>query len=194
MADTLILNADGLPLSHIPLSVVTWKVAIGLMFSGKVIVLKEYDDWVVRSQYLEIKVPSVIIMTEHVKWTKGVKYSRANIYIRDDFTCQLQTTNRCRNVNGKVKVIDLTLDHVIPKSLGGRTNWANVCTSCKECNSDKGADETILPKKKPTKPTYYELLNKRKKLPIFIRDPEWKNYIDWPEELVRITKLPKSHN
>jgi 5-methylcytosine-specific restriction endonuclease McrA len=184
--DTLLLNADGTPLSQIPLSVVSWQVAMRLMFLGKVNVLKEYDNWTVRSQHLELKVPSIVIMTEQVKWSKHLKYSRSNVYLRDDFTCQLQTTRLCKDVSGKVKLTELTLDHVVPRSKGGKTNWTNVCTSCKTCNSEKGNDDTIVPKKKPYKPSYYEILAKRKTLPIHIRDDDWRFYIDWPEHLIRL--------
>ena len=191
--DTLLLNSDGMPLSQIPLSVVTWQVAMRLVFLEKVRVLKEYDNWSVRSQYLEMKVPSIVIMTEQVKWSKTLKYSRNNVYLRDDFTCQLQTTWRCKEAKGKVKLAELTLDHVVPRAKGGKTSWLNCCTSCKACNSDKGADETIVPKKKPHKPTYYEILNKRKTLPIHIRDEEWKFYIDWPPHLVKVLPQPSGY-
>jgi 5-methylcytosine-specific restriction endonuclease McrA len=188
--DTLLLNADGTPLSLVPLSVVTWQVAMRLVFLEKVRVLKDYDHWTVRSQHLEMKVPSIVIMTEQVKWSKHLKYSRSNVYLRDDFTCQLQTTWRCKEAHGKVKLTELTLDHVVPRSQGGKTNWTNVCTSCKECNSEKGNDGKIVPKKMPKKPSYYEILNKRKSLPIHIRDEEWKFYIDWPEHLVKVMPQP----
>jgi hypothetical protein len=82
---------------------------------------------------------------------------------------------------------------VVPRSRGGKTNWTNVCTSCKECNSEKGNDHTVLPKKMPKKPTYYEILAKRKKLPIHIRDEEWKFYIDWPEDLIKVMPQPGEH-
>lgn len=186
--DTLILNADGTPLSQVPLSVVSWQVAIRHLFQGKVKILKEYDDWVVRSQHVEMKVPSIVIMSKQVKWSKNLKYSRQNVYIRDDFTCQLQSTGRCRDLGGKVRLSELTLDHVVPKSHGGKTNWLNVCTSCKTCNSEKGADQTIVPKKKPHKPTYYEILAKRKTMPIYVRDEEWKYYLDWPNDLIKISR------
>lgn len=186
---TLILNADGLPLSQIPLSIVDWQTAIKMVFTEKVTVLKEYDNWTVRSQHLEINVPSVLIMTEQVKWSKQIKYSRTNVYLRDDFTCQLQITNRCRELKGKAKIVDLTLDHVVPRSHGGKTNWKNVCTSCKDCNSYKGHDASIVPKKMPHKPTYYEILAKRKTMPIHIRDEHWKYYIDWPEDLIRLIPI-----
>jgi 5-methylcytosine-specific restriction endonuclease McrA len=193
MSDVLLLNADGQPMTSVPLSVVSWYVALRLVFLDKAKILKEYDEWVVRSQHLEIKVPSIIIMAEQVKWTKGLKYSRANVYMRDNFTCQLQTTRKCKSQAGKCHLNDLTLDHVIPRSLGGKTNWLNVTTSCKTCNSDKGADDTILPRNKPYKPNYYDILAKRKNFPISFKDEEWKYYVDWPEDMIRITAQPDKH-
>jgi len=188
--DTLLLNANGMPLTHVPLSVIPWQKAFYLVFLEKVRVLKEYDEWTIHSQRIEMKVPSIIIMTEQIKYDKQLKYSRQNVFLRDDFTCQLQSTNRCKERGGKVKPTELTLDHVIPRSQGGITSWVNVCTSCKECNSSKGNNEKIVPKKKPYKPSYYEILKKRKTLPIQIRDEEWKHYIDWPEHLIRVMPQP----
>lgn len=184
--DCLKINADGMPLSLIPLSVVSWQEAVRLIFTDKARVIKSYDDWTVRSQYFDMPVPSIIILTEQVKYSKTLKYNRNNVYLRDDFTCQLQITSRCRDAHGKGKYENLTLDHVIPKSLGGKTTWLNVCASCKECNSEKGDDASIVPKKKPTKPTYYELLAKRKTMPIHIRDEDWKYYVSWPEHLIKV--------
>lgn len=189
--DVLLLNADGSPLSHVPLSVITWQVALRLVFQEKVKVLKSYDNWIARSQHLEMPIPSIVMMTEHVKWSKHIKYSRSNVFLRDNFTCQLQHTNRCKELHGKVKLTELTLDHVVPRAAGGKTNWTNVCTSCKTCNSEKGSDKTIVPKKAPYKPTYYEILNKRKTLPIHIKDAEWAYYISWPDHLVKVLPQPQ---
>lgn len=190
MSDTLHLNADGQPLSLLPLSAIPWTDALRQVYLDKARVIKEYDNWTIRSQYLEMKVPSIIISTEQVKYSKFLKYSRGNVFLRDDFTCQLQITGRCRDAKGKGKVTELTLDHVIPRSFGGKTNWVNCCTSCKACNSDKGNDASIVPKIKPRIPTYYEILAKRKKMPLHLRDAEWKYYIDWPDELVKILPQP----
>jgi 5-methylcytosine-specific restriction endonuclease McrA len=190
MSDTLLLNADGMPLSQIPLSVITWQTAMRLVYLGKVNVMKEYDEWKVRSQMLEVPVPSIVIMTEMVKWDRQLKYSRSNVFLRDDFTCQLQMTNRCQERKGKAKLAELTIDHVVPRSKGGKTGWTNVCTSCKDCNASKGNDGTVVPRRKPIKPSYYEILAKRKTLPLQIRDEAWKFYIDWPPELVRVLPQP----
>jgi 5-methylcytosine-specific restriction endonuclease McrA len=188
--DTLILNANGMPLSLVPLSVIPWTDSLRLVFLEKVRVIKSYENWTVRSQHLEIPVPSIVIMTEQVKFTKAIKYSSNNVFLRDDFTCQLQSTWRCQEAHGKVRLTDLTLDHVVPRSKGGKTSWLNCCAACKECNSQKGSDETVLPIKAPYKPNYFELLNKRKKFPIYIRDPEWAHYVDWPEDLIKVANSP----
>lgn len=193
MSDVLVLNSDGQPLSHIPLSVVSWQTAMRLIFTDKVKVLKEYEHWVVRSQTMTMKVPSIIMMSEQVKYRKQLKYSRNNVYIRDNFTCQLQITNRCKQAQGKAKLADLTIDHVRPRKDGGSTNWLNVCTACKDCNSEKGCDGSIIPKKSPCKPSYYEMLAKRKLLPISIRDEEWKFFIDWDPELIKVLPQPGEH-
>ena len=192
MYDTLILNSDAKPLTHIPLSVIPWQDAIKLFFLGKINIIAEYDDWVIRSQKLEIKVPSVAIMKEQVNWNKTVRYNRNNVYLRDSFTCQLQLTNRCRSLKGHVKISDLTLDHMIPKSQGGKTTWTNVSTSCHDCNCIKGDDTSIFPLRKPYRPNYYEMLSKRKTFPVQIRDRIWAYYIDWPEDLIIMTTKNKA--
>ncbi len=186
MSDVLKLNADGTPLSIVPLSTVEWTEAMRLIFVGKAKVIKEYDDWVIRSQHLTMHVPSIIIMNKQVKWEKTLKYSKTNVYLRDDFTCQLQITSRCREKLGKHRVDELTLDHIVPKSHGGKTTWTNVTTCCKGCNGAKGNDRTIVPKHPAKKPSYYEILKKRKSLPLHIKVEDWRPYVNWPDHLVKL--------
>ena len=174
MADVLILNKDGQPLSVVPLSTVTWQEAIRLVVTDKVRVIKYYDDWVVRSPTITMKVPSVIITMDYVKWKRQVKYSRSNVFLRDGYICQL-----CGAEPG---IQRLSLDHVVPRSKGGKTSWYNVVTACKACNSRKGNDETIVPKVKPKKPTYWELAARRKCRPLMIRDEYWKGFLGWDED------------
>jgi 5-methylcytosine-specific restriction endonuclease McrA len=66
----------------------------------------------------------------------------------------------------------------MPVSKGGKTTWDNCVTACGPCNADK-ADKTHThkPKVKPYKPDYYELVNKRKKLPFHVRHDEWLQFI-----------------
>lgn len=176
--EVLILNKDGNPLSMLPLSVVSWQTAIRLLALGKVKALKNHDEWIVRSPSTQMQVPSVLMTTEYVKWNRRVKYNRGNIYLRDEFTCQY-----CGKDN--LHPSELTLDHVLPRSHGGKSMWTNMVTSCRACNHHKGNDRNIVPRKLPKKPSYYELAVKRRKYPIRIRDEYWKNFLDWPEDLIR---------
>lgn len=192
MSDTLILNKDGTPLSMMPLSVVSWQTAVRLLTLDKVRVLKDHEGWQVRSPSITLNVPSVVICSEYIKWNRHIKYNRTNVMLRDNFTCQLQSTYKCRRDKGKGhKQSDLTIDHVVPRSHGGKTNWKNVVTACKECNSTKGNDHEIVPKKMPYRPSYYELVAKRRQFPIRIRDEYWLTFVDWPEDQVQLIPVTK---
>lgn len=178
MSDVLILNADANPLSVVPMSVIPWTDAIRLVFQEKVRVVHEYEDWEVRSPSVTWKVPSVVMCSEYVKWNRMVKYSRTNILLRDLFTCQL--------CGAKPPASQLTLDHVVPRVHGGKTNWTNIVAACKSCNHNKGSNKKIVPKRLPTKPNYYQLMANRQRFPLTIRDESWLPYVNWPEELVEL--------
>ena len=79
-----------------------------------------------------IKLPKVIRLKTYVKLISNlttVRYSRRNILLRDDHTCQY-----CgKHVTGK----DAMMDHVVPKSRGGKSTWNNVVTACHRCNNKK---------------------------------------------------------
>ncbi len=64
--DTLVLNADGQPISMLPPSTIQWKEAITYLWLDKVNVLEWYDDWVVHSERWETKVPAVIILSKEM--------------------------------------------------------------------------------------------------------------------------------
>lgn len=184
--DTLLLNADGAPLSLLPISIVNWELSVKLTVLGKVAVLKEHENWVIHSQALSVPVPSIIMMRKFVKWPKHVKFTRQNVLLRDDYTCQLQITNPCKRDKGLGhNHNELTMDHVNPRSFGGGSSWENIITACADCNSHKGNDK-IVPKKMPKPPSYYELLEKRKNTAVTIRDVAWLDYIGWDENLVYI--------
>ena len=78
-----------------------------------------------------IRVPRVIVLLAYDRLPKTrVRFSRFNIYARDDNTCQY-----CGHRHARA---DLNLDHVIPRSRGGSTTWENVVCSCVACNLRKG--------------------------------------------------------
>ncbi|HED05279.1 MAG TPA: HNH endonuclease [Ignavibacteria bacterium] len=104
-----------------------------------------------------IRVPSVIILTNYDKLPRRyVKFSRANIFLRDK--------NKCQYCGKEFKKNDLNLDHVIPRMRGGVSSWENVVCSCIPCNRNKGgrtpeaAGMKLI--KKPIKPgwsSYYHI-------------------------------------
>ena len=170
MSDVLVLNADAQPVSYLPLSAIPWKEAITYLWMDKVIVLDWYDDWIVSSPSWETKVPAVIMMKQMMKRRTNPRFGKNNLYIRDLFTCQY-----CDHRFVKSK---LTLDHVVPLSLGGRTAWTNIVAACGPCNVSKGNKTIMKPNRRPRQPDYYELVSKRKQLEFTnLKHPTWGNYI-----------------
>ena len=192
--DVLLLNTDGSPLSLWPLSVINWQRAVKLVYLDKLTVLEYYDDWELHSPSCTLSVPSIVMVKGFVRNNKTVKYSRNNIYLRDDFQCKLQITNSCRKASGRGHTRDnLSIDHVIPRDRGGPTTWDNVVTACRQCNTAKSnKDVPVLTI--PKKPSYYELAKNRKKAPIFVKDIKWLSYLDWNEDKVHLVKNGKIHN
>lgn len=178
MGHTLILNADYSPLSFVPLSTISWRDAIKINFLGHAKVIEEYEDWFVHSPSISIPVPSVMISETYIKTKQHVKFSRANLLVRDNFTCQYCSKH--------LEIKELTVDHVVPRVRGGKTSWDNIVASCYVCNTIKGHKQHMKPKQKPYKPDYYSLVNNAKKMRITIPDPRWLPYIDWDPDLVTI--------
>jgi 5-methylcytosine-specific restriction endonuclease McrA len=98
-----------------------------------------------------------------------VRFSKSNVFLRDLYTCLY-----CEDVLQKK---DCTLDHVLPVSKGGKTTFENTVTACATCNANKGASTKYKPKYKPYKPDFYELVNKRKRLPFQVRHDAWLEYL-----------------
>lgn len=169
MSDVLVLNADAQPVSYLPLSAIQWKEAITYMYLDKCTVLDWYDDWIVSSANWETRVPSVIMLKEFMRRRRRPRFSKTNLYIRDLYHCQYCSNQFARK--------DLTLDHVIPLSKGGRTKWENIVAACQRCNTLKGNKTIMKPKIKPYEPDYYELVSKRKQLDFQVRHPSWQQWI-----------------
>lgn len=115
-----------------PLHIVTWQKAIQLLFQGKVEVVEESDQEV-RTVKLTIRVPAVLRLLTYVPLKQKkqlVRFSRANIFVRDN--------NICQYCGEKFNRAQLTLDHVVPVVQGGRKGWNNIVTACKPCNQQKG--------------------------------------------------------
>lgn len=159
------LNADGQLKDPMPLSLVSWKEAVRYMYTDKCDVLEWYDNWVVCSPSWQTKVPAVILLRSFIVKNYKPRFSRHNILLRDMFTCQY--------CSKPVTSSTATLDHVIPISRGGKTNFENIVSSCGPCNTAKGSSIDIKPINKPRVPDYYELINKSKRLSVSVKHPSW---------------------
>ena len=169
MSDTLLLNASGEPVSFLPLSTITWQDAIKYMVLDKATVLAWHDNWIVHSATWETAVPSILILKEYMKPKTSIRFSKSNVFLRDNYTCAY-----CSDVLEKKSC---TLDHVLPTSHGGKTTFENCVTACGPCNAGKGNNKKIKPKFKPHKPDFYELVNKRKRMPFQVRHEAWRDYL-----------------
>ena len=182
--DTLVLNADAQPVSVVPLSTIPWQDAIRIIYLKRAAVMEEYDLWVVRSPSVQMRMPSVIMLNEFQQHNGKIDFNRQNILLRDNYRCQYCGDTFQEN--------DLTYDHVLPRTYGGKTNWENIITSCTVCNQKKGHRTDIKPLKDPIRPTYWELASKSKNLPITIPDERWQDYLNW-QGPVRIDPRRVSH-
>ncbi|MEI8254595.1 MAG: HNH endonuclease [Deltaproteobacteria bacterium] len=163
MVSTLLLNA-----SFEPMKVIPWQRAITLLVLDKAELLEAYDE-VVRSVSVEIALPSVVRLRRHARGRRtGVTFSRANVFRRDEFTCQY-----CGEKPGPSK---LTFDHVIPRARGGRTEWTNIVTACARCNAHKAARtpaQARMPlRRAPARPSYMPAVAARDAL-----HDTWRGYL-----------------
>lgn len=202
---TLVLNR-----SWMSVQICSVKRAISLVYSGHAKVVDsdyqayDFDDWSEVSQEmvevtadeficspsLNIKIPRVIVLMFYDKLPKRqVKFSRKNIFERDDYTCQycgLKPPSK-RAALKWMEENSLNLDHVVPRSKGGKTTWDNIVTSCLKCNSKKGnrtpKEMGWKLKKAPAQPKWHPTLNIPLKV---VPHKEWVNFLDlayWNTEL-----------
>jgi len=174
MEHTLVLNA-----SYEPLQIICWKRALTLLFQGKVEVVAEYEREI-HSVSFTVKLPSVLRLLRYVKLSRKagrVKFSRANIYARDN--------HRCQYCGLKCSTEELTFDHVIPIVQAGEKSWENIVTSCIECNRKKGGRtpeeaglKLIRHPKAPILPSQITITIGYRNAPA-----SWRDYLYWNAEL-----------
>lgn len=174
----LILNADYRPLSYFPLSVWSWQEAVKAIFRESVVVVSEYER-VIRSPTQTIRLPSVLALKEYMPLNKSPAFTRFNVFLRDKWKCQY-----CHD---DFRTQELTFDHVIPRSRGGRTTWTNIVTSCQECNLAKGSDMPhecgMHPLTEPRQPSIHELQENGRKFPPNFLHESWGDFLYWDTEL-----------
>ena len=174
----LVLNADFRPLSYFPLSLWSWQDAVKAVFLDRVNIISVYDR-VVRSPTFEIRLPSVISLKEYVASARRPAFTRFNVFLRDRFTCQY-----CGET---LPTQELTFDHVVPRSRGGRTTWENVITACSACNLIKGnrlpRDCGMIPLTRPYQPSAYQLQEHGRSFPPNFLHESWRDFLYWDTEL-----------
>lgn len=175
---TLVLNADFRPLSRFPLSSWHWKDAVSALVLQRVNLVAEYDD-VIRSPSRAMRVPSVIALKRYLHLDGYPAFTRFNIYCRDRWCCQYCAEEFASS--------DLTFDHVVPRSRGGRTTWENVVTACSRCNLVKAnrtpreAGMHLL--RRPYRPSRRELAHAAAPLAREQVHHTWVDFLYWDSEL-----------
>ncbi len=174
----LLLNADFRPVSYFPLSLWSWQESVKASFLGRVNIVSEYDR-VVRSPSFEMNLPSVIALKDYVRLDRRPAFTRFNVFLRDHFGCQY--------CGIEARSEDLTFDHVVPRSRGGRTTWTNVVAACQTCNLRKGdrlpAECRIHPLRPAYEPTTYQLQENGRAFPPNFLHESWSDFLYWDAEL-----------
>lgn len=146
MSQVLVLNA-----TYEPLSVVSVKRAVVLLLKEKAELI-EAAEARLRAENFSLPVPLVIRLVYFVKIPARISLpvTRRTVLARDNFTCQYCGVIPPRKF--------LTVDHVLPRSRGGKTTWENVVTACEKCNGKKGnrtpAEANMVLLDQPKRPRY----------------------------------------
>jgi len=147
----VLLNAD-----YSFLNTVDYKKVMGFIAKGKIEIVK-YSKKVIRTIDKIIKVPSVVRLIKFIRtiYKTKVPYSKRNVFIRDGFKCAYCGAEK----------VTLTIDHVIPRSKGGKSCFENCIASCRPCNLKKGnkmcSEVKMFPNVRATAPTISEFLRLR---------------------------------
>ena len=162
----LVLNA-----SYEPINICAARRALVLVLKG-VATPEEYSSVLLRSARQVLPLPSVIRLLEYRRIPHQARaLSRKNILMRDRYTCQY-----CLRT---LPSLELTLDHVIPRSRSGETTWENLVACCHECNNLKGnrtPEEAGMRLARPPRP--FTLHTSRHLMRLLGRsDEQWRKYL-----------------
>lgn len=163
MSDVLVLN-----FTYEPLGVVCVRRAVRLLFARKVEVVHR-GDGALRAASVSFPLPSIVRMLYYVRRArKRVALTKKNVLLRDDGTCAY-----CRERGGR----DMTVDHVVPRSRGGRSVWENLVACCSTCNARKGnrtPDEARMTlRRRPREPRFIPFVVVRRNT----ASDEWAKYL-----------------
>ena len=162
----VVLNLDGSVIN-----LCDWKRAYGLITKGKADVVENSDKEIrnTSGSYTFI-LPAVIKLREFIRsvYNAKVSFSKSNVIIRDHKKCVYCSSSE-----------DLTVDHVLPVSKGGKSTWMNCVCSCKSCNWKKGdkllENSGMVLKKKPSHPSLVQFY--QAKIELFGMNSLMKKYL-----------------
>ena len=182
----LLLNAD-----YTPLKIIDWERAITLLLEETAELIEDYAGRFVRSELLSMPWPAVLRLKKFVRDRARMRFTRANVLARDNYTCGY--CGKRPSKKGRPDVEDLTLDHVVPraqaknhqvtlpwnKKIVAVTCWENITCACSECNMLK-ADRTpaqagMTLKVTPRAPLPGDIL--RMSLAKRVIPDEWREYL-----------------
>lgn len=141
--------------SYKPVGVIDSLEALVLCICGKAIAVEQYGK-TIKSVSKIFKLPAVIVLKVYVKnRLTSTSPNKKNIFWRD--------SNVCQYCGQTFHVKELTVDHILPKSRGGKNTWLNLTTSCMKCNQKKGAktpeEANMKLLSKPYRPSNFLLKN-----------------------------------
>jgi 5-methylcytosine-specific restriction endonuclease McrA len=138
-----------------PLSICTARRAVVLLFLGKAEMIEPADGIKIRTVSKQYSLPSVVRLWEYKKVPyKRIMLTRKNVLLRDNNRCQYCGTSRG----------PMTVDHIVPKTMGGTDSWENLVCACPRCNNKKGnrtPDQAgmKLPRR-PSRPSYITFIQR----------------------------------
>tara|TARA_R110002020_G_scaffold29001_4_gene91841 strand:- start:1246 stop:1746 length:501 start_codon:yes stop_codon:yes gene_type:complete len=166
MENISVLKLDS---SFKPVEIISWQEAVVLTWLNKAWAAEYTDKWV-NSAKKAFQIPSVIVLFRYIdEKFFTLPCTRRNILLRDE--------NRCQYCSKTFREEDLTIDHVIPKSKGGSSEWDNVVAACHDCNQRKShfllenAPVSLI--RSPKRPTYRSMIKKR----VGDANSSWKEYL-----------------
>ena len=195
MSDTLVLNKQ-----FMAVQIADWDKVFSLVWQGHAEVVDSnyqtysFDDWAEMSKLMDehpngyvhtvnfrLAIPDVIRLTRYERLPSAdVKYTRSNVYEH--------YKNTCSYCGEKFPTSELNLDHVQPRSRGGKTNWENIVLTCIPCNSRKAdrtpAEAGMKLLVQPVRPKWKGAQRALFSVPYKVRD-SWSHFVDkvyWDSE------------
>lgn len=169
---TLVLNNQFMPLSVFPLYTIPAEDALVRSLNGTCSILASYERPVLTPSRSDLYWPSVIVNHNAKGFQDEVRLKRETLLYRDWHCCIFCEEPLTLNT--------ITIDHIVPRSKGGKHKWENVGAACKHCNEAKGNHMPVgrwKPKREPYKPSFFQMLEIRKKFPLVVFDEAWTQFL-----------------